>query len=210
MRCGFCCAGLLPPLGVLMFMVVVLGIVGSPRKGGNTEILVENALEAARSVGAETEIVLLSEQSVKPCTACDVCGKTGECVIDDDFMYVFERMAAADGIIMASPSYYESMSSQMKALIDRAGTFYTSAKGRTVFDGKVAGAMSVAGRTGLANVWTQQLLFILSQKMIVPGITSYANAIGSQPGDVLKDEEGMRSSRDLGIAVTKLAIRLQK
>ena len=193
-----------------MLMVLVLGIVGSPRKGGNTEIIVENALEAARSVGAETEMVLLSEQRVEPCTACDVCGKTGECVIKDDFMHVFERMAAADGIIMASPSYYESMSSQMKALIDRAGTYNTSAKGRTVFDGKVAGAMSVARRTGLANVWTQQLLFILSQKMIVPGITSYANAIGGDPGDVLKDEEGMRTSRDLGIAVAKLAMRLKK
>lgn len=193
-----------------MSMVLVLGIVGSPRKGGNTEIIVENALEAARSVGAETEIVLLSEKHVEPCTACGVCGKTGECVIDDDFMHVFERMAAADGIIMASPSYYESMTSQMKALIDRAGTYNTSAKGRTVFDGKVAGAMSVARRTGLANVWTQQLLFILSQKMIVPGITSYANAIGGHPGDVLKDEEGMRTSRDLGIAVAKLAMRLNK
>ena len=193
-----------------MFMVLVLGIVGSPRKGGNTEVLVENALEAARSVGAETEILLLSEQHVEPCNACDSCGKTGECVINDDFMHVFERMAAADGIIMASPSYYESMTSQMKALIDRAGTYNTSAKGRTVFDGKVAGAMSVARRTGLANVWTQQLLFILSQKMIVPGITSYANAIGGQPGDVLEDEEGMRTSRDLGIAITKLAIRLNK
>ena len=193
-----------------MSMVLVLGIVGSPRKGGNTEIIVENALEAARSVGAVTEIVLLSDKHVEPCRACDVCGMTGECVIDDDFMHVFMRMAAADGIIMASPSYYESMSSQMKALIDRAGTYNTSAKGRTVFDGKVAGAMSVARRTGLANVWTQQLLFILSQKMIVPGITSYANAIGGHPGDVLKDEEGMRTSRDLGIAVAKLAMRLNK
>ena len=70
--------------------------------------------------------------------------------------------------------------------------------------------MSVARRTGLANVWTQQLLFILAQKMIVPGITSYANAIGGAPGDVLKDEEGMRTSRDIGIAIAKLAQRLKE
>jgi hypothetical protein len=70
--------------------------------------------------------------------------------------------------------------------------------------------MSVARRTGLANVWTQQLLFILAQKMIVPGIASYANAIGGAPGDVLKDEEGMRTSRDIGIAVAKLAQRLKE
>lgn len=191
-------------------MVKILGIVGSPRKGGNTEIIVENSLKAARSVGAETEIVLLSNMKVEPCIACGSCSKTGECVIKDDFMYIFGRMAAADGIIMASPSYYESMTSQMKAFIDRTGTYNSSAKDRTVFDGKVAGAMSVARRTGLANVWTQQLLFILSQKMIVPGITSYANAIGSEPGDVLKDEEGIRTSRDLGVAIAKLAIKLKK
>jgi len=74
----------------------------------------------------------------------------------------------------------------------------------------VAGAISIARRTGLANVWTQQLLFILSQKMIVPGITSYANAVGSAPGDVLKDEEGMRTSSDLGKAIAELALRLKE
>ena len=191
-------------------MVLVLGIVGSPRRGGNTEIVVKNALKAAEKEGAETELLLLAENKVEPCRACGACGKTGECIIKDDFMQVFNRMADADGIIMASPSYFESMTPQMKALIDRAGSYNSSAKGRTVFDGKVAGAISVARRTGLANVWTQQLLFILSQKMIVPGITSYANAIGQAPGDVLNDEEGMRTSHDLGAAVAKLALKLQK
>jgi multimeric flavodoxin WrbA len=191
-------------------MVLVLGIVGSPRKGGNTEIVLDNALKAAKEAGAETEKLLLSTNHVEPCRACNVCAETGECIIKDDFMQVFERMAEADGIIMASPSYFESMTPQMKALIDRTGYYNSSAKGRTTFDGKVAGAISVARRTGLANVWTQQLLFILSQKMIVPGITSYANAIGGKPGDVLNDKEGMRTSRDLGRAVAELAKRLKE
>jgi len=190
-------------------MVLVIGIVGSPRRGGNTELVVKNALDAAESVGADTDMIRLAEKHVEPCTACGACGKTGKCVIDDDFMEVFERMAEADGLLFASPSYFESMSPQMKALIDRTGYYNSSARGRKVFEGKVAGAMSVARRTGLANVWTQQLLFILAQKMIVPGITSYANAIGGAPGDVLKDEEGMRTSRDLGIAVAELAQRLK-
>jgi len=189
-------------------MVRVLGIVGSPRKGGNTEIMVNNALEAARSAGAETEIVLLAEKRVEPCDGCGVCSETGKCKIDDDFELVFNMMTEADGLIFASPSYYESMTPHMKALIDRSGTFNGNAHGRTKFDGKVAGAMSVAGRTGLANVWTQQLLFILSQKMIVPGIKSYANAIASGKGDILRDEEGMKSSRDLGVAVAQLAEKL--
>lgn len=190
-------------------MVHILGIVGSPRRGGNTEIVVKNALKAAEAEGAETELLLLSKYKVEPCRACGTCAKTGECIINDDFMKVFNRMAAADGIILASPSYFESMTPQMKALIDRTGYYNSSARGRTVFDGKVAGAISVARRTGLANVWTQQLLFILSQKMIVPGITSYANAIGGDPGEVLRDEEGMRTSRDLGVAVANLAKRLK-
>ena len=189
-------------------MVKVLGIVGSPRKDGNTEIMVNNALEAARSAGAETEIVLLAENRVEPCDGCGVCSKTGKCRIDDDFEDVFNKMTEADGLIFASPSYYESMTPHMKALIDRSGTFNGSAHGRTKFDGKVAGAMSVAGRTGLANVWTQQLLFILSQKMIVPGIRSYANAVASEKGDILRDEEGMKSSRDLGLVVARLAEKL--
>jgi multimeric flavodoxin WrbA len=189
-------------------MVKVIGVCGSPRKGGNTEILVNNALEAARTQGAETEIILLSEKKVEPCTGCGACS-SGKCVIDDDFMDVFYKMTDADGLIFASPSYFESMTPQMKALIDRSGSYNGSAHGRTKFDDKIAGAMSVARRTGLANVWTQQLLFILSQKMIVPGIKSYANAIAQSKGDVINDKEGMESSWDLGVAVAKLAKRLK-
>lgn len=188
-------------------MVKVIGISGSPRKGGNTEIMVNHALKAARSEGAETDIVFLSEKKIEPCIACGVCS-SGKCTIDDDFMEVFQIISDADGLIFASPSYYESMTPQMKALIDRSGTYNGSAHGRTKFDNKIAGAMSVARRTGLANVWTQQLLFILSQKMIVPGIKSYANAVAESKGDVVNDKEGMQSSWDLGVAVAKLVKRL--
>jgi multimeric flavodoxin WrbA len=189
-------------------MVRVIGVSGSPRIEGNTEILVRNALKAAESEGADTETILLSEKKIMPCTACGACS-SGSCVIDDDFEEVFEKITGADALIFASPSYFESMTPQMKALIDRSGSFNSLAYGRTRFDSKVAGAMSVARRTGLANVWTQLLLFILSQKMIVPGIKSYANAVAEEKGEVLKDEEGMESSWDLGVAVTKLAKKLK-
>ena len=69
--------------------------------------------------------------------------------------------------------------------------------------------MSVARRTGLAYVWTQLLLFILSKKMIVPGISSYANAVAQHKGDVVNDKEGIESSWALGIAIVKLAKRLK-
>jgi multimeric flavodoxin WrbA len=190
-------------------MIKVLGIVGSPRKGGNTEILVNESLKAARSVGADTEIVLLSEKNIGPCDGCGSCSKTGRCKINDDFMEVFSKMTDADAIILSSPSYYESVTPHIKALIDRAGYYNTSALGRTAFSGKVGGAMVVARRTGLASAWCQILLFILSQKMIVPGIASFANAIGSNPGDVYGDKEGMEKANELGLALVKLVERLQ-
>jgi multimeric flavodoxin WrbA len=189
-------------------MIKVLGIVGSPRRGGNTEILVDEALKAAESVGAETEMIRLSEKKVNPCDGCASCGETGKCKVKDDFAEVFYKMAEADAILLASPSYFESVTPQIKALIDRAGFYNTRALGRSAFTGKVGGAMVVAHRTGLATTWCQMLLFILSQKMIVPGIASFANAIGSAPGDVLKDSEGMDKARELGIAMTRLAEKL--
>jgi multimeric flavodoxin WrbA len=191
-------------------MVKVLGIVGSPRKGGNTEIVVKAALEAAAGVGAETDIVLLAEKKVAPCDGCGACAKTKRCKVKDDFAEVFDRMASADAILLASPSYFESVTPQMKALIDRAGFYNNRATGRHAFDGKVGAAMSVAYRTGLATTWGQMLIFILAQRMIVPGIASFPNAVASEPGDVLKDKEGMEKAREIGEAMAKLAKRLEE
>jgi multimeric flavodoxin WrbA len=189
-------------------MVKVLGIVGSPRRNGNTEIVVKAALEAAAGVGAETDIVLLAEKKVAPCDGCASCAKTKKCKVKDDFAEVFDKMASADAILFASPSYFESVTPQMKALIDRVGFYNNRATGRHAFDGKVGAAMSVAYRTGLATTWGQMLIFILAQRMIVPGIASFPNAIASEPGDVLKDKEGMEKAREIGEAMAKLAKRL--
>ena len=190
-------------------MVKILGIVGSPRKGGNTEILVDEALKSAKEFGAETEIIRLAEVNIMPCDGCESCGITKKCKIDDDFKAVFERMKDADAILLASPSYFESVTPHMKALIDRTGFYNTRALGRTAFSGKVGGAISVAYRTGLATTWGQMLIFILSQKMIVPGIASFANAIGNKPGDVVKDSEGIEKARELGKTMVELAQKLK-
>jgi multimeric flavodoxin WrbA len=191
-------------------MVKVLGIVGSPRRGGNTEILVKTALESARGAGAEVEMIRLCEKNVGPCNGCASCGKTKRCKIDDDFAVVFDKMASADAILFASPAYFESVTPHMKALIDRAGFFNNRALGRSAFTGKVGGAISVAYRTGLATTWCQMLIFILAQRMIVPGIASFPNAIASEPGDVLRDKEGMEKAMEIGEAMAKLAQKLAK
>ncbi len=188
-------------------MVKILGIVGSPRVGGNTEILVAEALKAAEAEGAETELVRLAEVEVKPCNGCLVCKETKECVIEDDFRPIFDKMVAADGIILGSPVYFSSATPQIKALIDRAG-YLSIAKGR-VFDDKVGGPVVVARRAGQNFTLAEMLFFFLHQGMIVPGSTYWTVAVGRAKGEVAKDEEGLQVVRNFGKKVAWLAKKIK-
>ncbi len=97
----------------------VLGIAGSPRHGGNTDILLEQALEGARSAGAETETIVASKLDIAPCLHCDGCLKEGKCVIDDDMQFVYQKLREADHLVIASPMFFMGLTAQTKALIDR-------------------------------------------------------------------------------------------
>jgi len=177
-------------------MIRVLGIVGSPRVGGNTERLVAEALKATAEDGAETELVRLSGKEIKPCDACLSCRKTGECHVKDDFKPIFDNMVEADGIILASPVYFGSATPQIKALIDRAG--YLSIARNRVFENKVGAPMVVARRAGHNFTFAQLLFFFLHQGMIVPGSTYWNIAFGRDKDEVSKDEEGMLTARNFG------------
>ena len=188
-------------------MIRVVGIVGSPRIGGNTERLLTEALKAAAEDGAETELLRLADSEVKPCDACLSCRKTGECRIDDDFKSIFDKMVEADGIILGSPVYFGSATPQAKALIDRAG-YLSIAKGR-VFENKVGGPMVVARRAGQNFTLAQLLFFFLHQGMIVPGSTYWNIAFGREKGDVVKDEEGIQTARNFGKRIFWLIRKLK-
>ncbi|MDH5441969.1 MAG: flavodoxin family protein [Candidatus Bathyarchaeota archaeon] len=177
-------------------MAQVLGIVGSPRVGGNTELLVTEALKAVEEEGAEIELVRLAGKEIKSCDGCVSCRETKSCHIKDDFAPVFEKMVEADGIIMATPVYFSSATPLIKALIDRAG-YLSIARGR-VFENKVGGAMAVARRAGQNFAFAQLLFFLLHQGMIVPGSTYWNVAFGGKKGDVSNDEEGLATARNFG------------
>ena len=177
-------------------MIRIVGIVGSPRAGGNTERFVGEALRAAGEDGAETELVSLADREIKPCDACLSCRSTGECKVVDDFKPIFDKMVQADGIILGSPVYFGSATPQIKALIDRAG-YLSIAKGR-VFENKVGGAMVVARRAGQNFTFAQLLFFLLHQGMIVPGSTYWNIAFGREKGEVTKDSEGLQTARNFG------------
>ncbi|MBN1814286.1 MAG: flavodoxin family protein [Anaerolineae bacterium] len=97
----------------------VLGIVGSPRRGGNTDILVDEVLAGAAEAGAQTEKVMLSKLDIGPCRACDACGKTGKCVQRDDLPALLEQMARSDVWVFGTPVYYWGPTAQFKAFVDR-------------------------------------------------------------------------------------------
>ena len=97
----------------------VLGIVGSPRRGANTETLIDQVLKGAEESGALTEKIVLSEMNVKPCRACNACQRTGKCVIDDDFSSILENMKESSIWVLGTPVYWWGPTAQMKAFIDR-------------------------------------------------------------------------------------------
>lgn len=105
-------------------MAKILALLGSPRRGGNTETLFSAFAKGVTEEGGEVEALRVSDMSIRPCINCDGCAETGECVIDDDMGQVYEKLAAADGLIMASPIYFGAVSGYLKAAIDRFQVYW--------------------------------------------------------------------------------------
>lgn len=103
----------------------ILGIYGSPRKGGNTDQLLDRALEGARSAGAEISRIYVRDLNMSGCIACGGCDNTGKCVVDDDMQSVYPLLEEADIILLASPIYFYGFTAQVKALIDRSQAMWS-------------------------------------------------------------------------------------
>ncbi|MBU3959057.1 MAG: flavodoxin family protein [Candidatus Omnitrophica bacterium] len=97
----------------------VLGINGSPRIGGNTDVLLDKALEGARSSGAQTEKIVLNQLRFSPCQECQEIRDDGTCIIEDELQPLYRKIDEADIIILASPIFFGSLSAQAKMMIDR-------------------------------------------------------------------------------------------
>lgn len=111
----------------------VLILNGSPRRGGNTEILCQRFAEGARDAGHEVETVRVCDKDIRYCTGCDSCVKTGRCVFKDDMEGIRDSMMAADAIVFASPVYFYTITAQIKTLIDRMVPFYTKLHDKSVY-----------------------------------------------------------------------------
>ena len=177
----------------------VLGINGSPRKDGNTAIMIRTALDELEKAGVETELYQFSGKTIHGCKACMKCfqNKDKKCAFDDDdFNQCLEKMINADGIILGSPTYFTDVTSEMKGLIDRAG-FVSFANGR-FFRRKTGAAVVAVRRAGSTHVFDTLNHFFLISEMMVPGSKYWNMGIGREKGEVLKDDEGLGTMKVLG------------
>ncbi|MBI2857525.1 MAG: flavodoxin family protein [Chloroflexi bacterium] len=172
-----------------------IGIVGSPRKRGNTEILTEHTLKAIAEEGIDTELIRLAGLDIRPCTACMACRNEERCTIDDDLFPVYIKMKEADAVILASPVYYGSATALIKALMERTG--YISGR-RRAFAGKVGGPLVVARRAGQNFTFAQLMYWYHILGFFMPGSTYWNIAFGRERGEVANDEEGMATAWNFG------------
>jgi len=187
-----------------------IGICGSPRNGGNTEILIRRCLAGLEERGIETEFIPLRGKTIKGCVACGLCKQRmdGRCAIkDDNFHEVFDAMKEADIIVVGSPVYFGSATPEMMALLDRAG--YVGRTGENVLSRKIGGPIVVARRAGHNFTFAQLLYWFMINDMVVPGSSYWNIAFGRQIGDVENDEEGLatvdRFAENLAWLGSKLA-----
>lgn len=177
----------------------VLGINGSPRKNGNTQLLIKEVFKNLEAQGIETEMYQLGGKQVHGCTACGICRekKDGKCHIKNDAINeCIAKMNDADGIIIGSPVYFSNVTTEIKALIDCAG--YVSRGAGHSFKQKVGAGVVAVRRAGEIHTFNSINDFFLISQMIVPGSSYWNVGIGKAEGDVLNDEEGLKTMQTLG------------
>ena len=177
----------------------VIAFNGSARRNGNTAILIREIFSELEDEGITTEMVQLAGKTIRGCTACGKCfdNQDKRCAIDNDFANeCIEKMVEADGIILASPTYFADVTAEIKALIDRAG--YVARANPDMLKRKIGAAVVAVRRAGAIHAFDTLNHFFLISQMIVPGSSYWNIGIGRAIGDVEQDKEGLETMRILG------------
>lgn len=186
-------------------MLKIIGIVGSPRKDGNTEFMVKTALDEINKHGIETELITLHDKNISYCTGCDKCKSTNQCIINDDMQELTRKVQDADGIIMSSPVYFGDMTGLAKTFIDRLRPL----RNIHAFKYKVCGAISTGGfRNGGQESTIDSIhdFFLIQGGIIVGDDRPTAHYGGTGVGNTSEDETAITTSINLAkrmIDVTK-------
>ncbi|MCQ2203545.1 MAG: flavodoxin family protein [Bacteroidales bacterium] len=172
----------------------VLIINGSPKREGNTAIALREVEKTLNEEGVETEMFHVGNKPIHGCMACNRCWSIGECVITDDMVNeIAEKMNEADGLLVGTPVYFSSPSGQLIALLDRL--FYSNLHADWAM--KVGAGVAVARRGGTTATFDVLNKYFLKTNMPVVPSQYWNIAHGCEPGDVVRDEEGMQTMRQL-------------
>jgi multimeric flavodoxin WrbA len=169
-----------------------VAISGSPRKQGNTELLLQRCLDGLAAKGIPGELISLRDKTIKGCRACNICSRNRDkrCnTKDDDFHPVFDAMLKADIIVVGSPVYFGSATPEIMALLDRAG--YVSRANGHLLSRKLGGPLAIARRAGHNFTYAQLLMWYMINDLVVPGSTYWNVALAREPGRVLEDSEAL-------------------
>ena len=170
----------------------VLMLNGSPHKEGNTAIALAEMEKIFAQEGVEVETVQVGGEDIRGCIACGSCAKTGRCVFDDLVNDLAPKLAACDGLVVASPVYYASANGTLISLLDRL--FYSCSCDKTM---KVGAAVAVARRGGLSATFDQLNKYFTISGMPVASSQYWNSVHGRLPGEAAQDAEGLQTMRTL-------------
>lgn len=182
-----------------------LAVNGSPREGGNTEVLLKEVLSSLAENGWETELVKVGGTAIRGCTACYKCfeNKDNRCIIGNDgFNEVYAKLLKADAMILGSPTYFAAVSADLKALLERAG--FVAIANNNAFAGKIGTAVVAVRRGGATHAFDSINHMYQMSRMVIPGSTYWNMGIGREKEEVTGDEEGMNNMRHLGKVINWL------
>jgi len=177
----------------------VLGIVGSPRRGGNTDTLVEEVLAGAKAVGAQTEKIILRDFDIRPCKGCWACSTQDKCIQEDDLSTIAEKLIDAQTWVIGTPIYWWGPSAQLKAFIDR----WVSLRKRAFSDKTMILIIPMGGKSesyarhtiGMFRDITSYLGIILREIILAPGV--------SEKGEVRQNKQLMEKAFQEGNRIGK-------
>lgn len=178
---------------------------GSPRRNGNTALLLKTVAESLKTAEWDAEIVQLGGRHVQGCRGCGHCAETRDkrCIFgNDDFNEIFAKTIDAQALILGTPCYFTDVTAEMKAFLDRAG--FVSLMNGGLYTGKIGAAVVAVRRGGATHAFDSINHMFLMSKMLVPGSTYWNMGYGLGPGEVETDEEGLANMRQLGHVIAWL------
>ena len=187
----------------------VVALNGSPRLIGNTSTAINILFDELEKEGIETEHLQVYQSSIIPCNDCGSCGIRGDgrCINENDDVNMYlEKLMEADGIVLASPVYYGSMTSQLKMILERIG--YASQTSGNQLKRKVGAVITVQSRNGGDSVYHELTNFLLQNQMVVCASSQLTILNGEKPSAIMDDKQGIKALKDLGTEMAWLLSRV--